>query len=72
MVIPGPSQLMPCTHPAAGNMKRYVDVLGASGGELQAQLSGESMTAIAARNCCHPSLPALAAATASGRVHVYR
>jgi hypothetical protein len=53
-------------------MKRYVDVLGASSGDLQAQLSGEAMTAIAARSCVHPTLPALAAATASGRAHVYR
>lgn len=57
---------------AVGNMKRFVDVLGASGGELQHQLSSEHMTAIAARNCVHPTLPALAAATASGRAHVYR
>ena len=55
-------------------MKRHVDILALSGGDLSlsAQLSGEGMTAIAARNAVHPSLPAIASATASGRVHVYR
>ena len=36
------------------------------------QLHSESMTAIASRNVAHPVLPVLAAATNSGRIHVYR
>lgn len=36
------------------------------------QLHGEAMTAIPSRNVAHPSLPVLAAATNSGRVHIYR
>jgi WD repeat-containing protein 76 len=55
-----------------GNMHRFVDILDAKTGELTGQLSGEGMTAIPARNCVHPTLPVLAAGTASGRVHVYR
>lgn len=67
-----PCQPTPHRTAPAGNMKRYVDVLGAARGELVAQLSGEGMTAIAARNCCHPALPVIASATASGRAHIYR
>jgi len=55
-----------------GNMRRYVDVMDAKDGKMLIQLHGEYMTAIAARNCCHPSLPLLASGTASGRLHVYR
>jgi hypothetical protein len=55
-----------------GNMKRYVDLFDAADGSLAAQLSSERMTAIASRNAAHPALPVLAAATNSGRLHVYR
>lgn len=55
-----------------GNMKRAVDVIDAADGTMAAQLRGEGMTAIAARNCVHPTLPVLAAGTASGRLHIYR
>lgn len=66
-------------------MKRGVDVLpvpsaggvtsgsgpkkGAGG---QARLSSELLTAIPPRVAPHPWLPVLAAATGSGRVHVFR
>ncbi|KAK9842270.1 hypothetical protein WJX81_003820 [Elliptochloris bilobata] len=53
-----------------GNMKRTVDVFDAAGVQ-QAALSSEFQTAISPRNVMHPRLPLLAAATASGRVHLY-
>ena len=36
------------------------------------QLSSEAITAIPSRNAAHTALPVLAAATNSGRVHIYR
>lgn len=36
------------------------------------QLGSEFMTAIPSRNVTHPVLPVLAAATNSGRIHIYR
>lgn len=36
------------------------------------QLSSPFMTAIPSRNAVHPHLPVLAAATNSGRIHIYR
>ena len=53
-------------------MKRFVDVIDAGTGALRCQLSSEHQTAIASRSAVHPELGALAAATASGRIHVYR
>ncbi|KAK9799849.1 hypothetical protein WJX73_009741 [Symbiochloris irregularis] len=55
-----------------GNMGRTVDVFDASTGAKAAALSSESMTAIVSRVTAHISTPALAAATGSGRVHIYR
>ena len=49
---------------------RQVDVFDAAG-EQRAALSSEFQTAISPRNIMHPRLPLLAAATASGRVHLY-
>lgn len=40
-------------------------------GVQRAALSSEYQTAISPRNVVHPRLPLLAAATASGRVHLY-
>lgn len=51
---------------------RAVDVLDAATGRRLAALRCEAMTAIPARSCVHPVLPALAAGTASGRAHVFR
>jgi hypothetical protein len=51
---------------------RAVDVLDAATGRRLAALRCEGMTAIPARSCVHPALPALAAGTASGRAHVFR
>lgn len=48
-----------------------VDVFDDKGAQAAA-LSSELMTAIPSRCTVHASLPLLAAATASGRVHVYR
>ncbi len=56
-----------------GNMKRYLDVFDATTGKLTCQGSEpELMTAIPSRNCCSDDGQRIAAATASGRVHVYR
>lgn len=41
-------------------------------GAQAAALSSELMTAIPSRCAVHASLPLLATATASGRMHVYR
>ncbi|DBB11441.1 hypothetical protein WJX82_009846 [Trebouxia sp. C0006] len=54
-----------------GSMKRTIDVFNDEGGKM-AQLSSEHQTAISSRHCVHPTLPVLAAGTASGRMHVYR
>ena len=64
-----------CAHSSgAGNPScravRQVDVFDAAG-EQRAALSSEFQTAISPRNIMHPRLPLLAAATASGRVHLY-
>lgn len=48
-----------------------VDIFDDKGSQAAA-LSSELMTAIPSRCCVHASLPLLAAATASGRMHVYR
>lgn len=53
-------------------MKRAVDIFDATTGALAAQLSSGAMTAIPSRNAVHPVLPVLAAATNSGRIHIYR
>ncbi|KAK9868093.1 hypothetical protein WJX84_011731 [Apatococcus fuscideae] len=54
-----------------GSMKRNIDMYGSDGAQAAA-MNSEHMTAIASRNAVHPFLPALAAGTASGRVHIYR
>ncbi|KAI7843657.1 hypothetical protein COHA_002559 [Chlorella ohadii] len=55
-----------------GNMNRFVDIFDAGSGALAGQLSSPFMTAIPSRNAVHPRLPVLAAATNSGRIHIYR
>ncbi|KAL6785517.1 hypothetical protein ACKKBF_B00595 [Auxenochlorella protothecoides x Auxenochlorella symbiontica] len=55
-----------------GNMRRAVDIIDASTGQLSTQLRSEDMTAIPSRNLVHPSVEVLAAATSSGRIHLYR
>lgn len=54
-----------------GSMQRCLDVFDASGA-LLSSLGSEHMTAIPARACLHPGLPAMAGATASGRLHLFR
>lgn len=49
-----------------------VDILDVGSSKPLSSLSSESMTAIASRMCVHSSIPAVAAATGSGRVHIYR
>lgn len=48
-----------------------VDIFDDKGQQAGAHIS-DLMTAIPSRCCVHTSLPLLAAATASGRVHVFR
>lgn len=59
-----------------GGMRgRSVDVFATSGpspGKQLAALSHPAMTAIPSRLAPHPLMPVLAAATASGRVHIWR
>ena len=55
-----------------GNMNRYLDVFSATTGRLTCQGSEpELMTAIPSRNCVSDDGTRIAAATASGRLHVY-
>jgi hypothetical protein len=55
-----------------GSMKRESEIIDAATGRHCAKLaSGELMTAIPSRHACHYQRLALAAATASGRVHVW-
>lgn len=53
-------------------MHRSVDVIDPVSGKLVVALKSDLMTAIPARNAVHPTLPILAAATASGRVHLWQ
>ncbi len=56
-----------------GNMKSHqVDLIDAATGRLTTGLTGEGITAILARTCVHPTLPLVAAGTASGRLHVFK
>ena len=55
-----------------GGMRRTCDVYHATSGAKLASLSSEHMTAIPSRNAVHKSGAALACATNSGRVHIYR
>jgi hypothetical protein len=55
-----------------GAMDRAVDVLDAATGVMVGRLRSDAMTAIPARNAAHRELPAVAAGTASGRVHIFR
>ena len=48
-----------------------IDIYGEDGAQAVA-MNSDYMTAIASRNVVHPFVPALAAGTASGRVHIYR
>lgn len=48
-----------------------IDVFDHKGANM-VQLSSEHQTAISSRHCLHPTVPVLAAGTASGRMHVYR
>ena len=55
-----------------GGMGRTVDVYDAARGTALAALASPHMTAIPSRIAPHPGLPVLAAATASGRINVWR
>jgi len=55
-----------------GGLRRTAELYAAAGGGRLGALSSELMTAIPSRNTCHPSGRAVACATNSGRIHVYR
>ena len=56
-----------------GDMRRSAVIYdGKSGKSLRSLRSPDLMTAIPSRNACHPYLTAVACATNSGRLHVYR
>ena len=55
-----------------GGMKRTAELYDAASGLRLASLSDELMTAIPSRNAAHMGGRAIACATNSGRVHVYR
>ncbi|PNH10915.1 WD repeat domain-containing protein [Tetrabaena socialis] len=72
-----------CDAVVVGSMRRGLDLFQADdpgagaasaggGGQLLASLSSEHLTAIPSRAAPHPLLPALVAATSSGRCHVWR
>ena len=48
-----------------------VDLHDTAGGKKLGSLSSDFMTAIVSRGVAHPYLPALAAGSASGRLHIY-
>jgi hypothetical protein len=53
-------------------MRRETEFMSPQTGKHLKRLSNaELMTAVPSRHACHPVLPAVAAATASGRVHVW-
>jgi WD40 repeat protein len=56
-----------------GSMKHPIEVFNAESGKKEGQLYNQELTtAIAPRVCVHPTLPAVAAGTGSGRAYVYR
>jgi hypothetical protein len=54
-----------------GSMTRQMFLMDALTGKLAKAYDSELMTAIPARNAPHPTLPAIAGGTASGRVHIF-
>lgn len=55
-----------------GSLKRATEVIGAATGKVVASFTSELMTAIPPRHACHPLLPAICAASGSGRLHIWR
>ncbi|KAH7619959.1 hypothetical protein Ndes2526B_g05205 [Nannochloris sp. 'desiccata'] len=56
-----------------GSMTHPIEIFNAESGKKEGQLyNRELTTAIAPRVCVHPTLPAVAAGTGSGRAYVYR
>lgn len=55
-----------------GSMVRETEVFSAVNGARIAHHSSEFLTAVPTRHACHQSISAVAAGTASGRVHVWR
>lgn len=55
-----------------GSMHRETEIFSADNGAPVARHSSEYLTAIPTRHACHASGTAIAAGTASGRVHIWR
>ena len=55
-----------------GSLSRCTELYDAGSGVLIAKYASDLMTAIPPRHACHPLLPAIAAATGSGRLHIWR
>lgn len=55
-----------------GGMKRTCEIFDASSGARVASLSDDAMTAIPSRNATHRSGSAIACATNSGRIHLFK
>lgn len=54
-----------------GSLKRATEIIDAATRKVAASFTSELMTAIPPRHACHPVLPAICAATGSGRLHVW-
>ena len=55
-----------------GDMRRSAQVYDATSGDHAASFHSELLTAIPSRNAAHPHAPAVACATNSGRIHIFR
>lgn len=55
-----------------GSMKRETEVINAATGAALARHKDDLLTAVPSRHACHASSNAIAAGTASGRVHIWR
>ena len=55
-----------------GSMRRETELIDVAGRYLARLSDAAAMTAIPSRHACHAFTPAIAAATASGRVHVWQ
>ena len=55
-----------------GSLRREVEIFCSTSGDARARYSSELQTAVSSRHATDPSRRMVAAATASGRVHIYR
>lgn len=55
-----------------GSLRREVEIFCSASGDARSRYSSELQTAVSSRHSVHPCTGSIAAATASGRVHIYR